>query len=69
MQSVFQIQKGILRTYYMKYMEQNLQVIHGRIVRFLMVVVIFVSFGNTDTYQSKLILGILACLGLENYLP
>ena len=53
----------------MKYMEQNLQVIHGRIVRFLMVVVIFVSFGNKDTYQSKLILGILACLGLENYLP
>ena len=50
-------------------MEQNLQVIHGRIVIFLMVAVIFVSFGNTDTYQSKLILGILACLGLENYLP
>jgi hypothetical protein len=69
MQSVFQIQIGILRTYYMKYMEQNLQVIHGRIVRFLMVVVIFVSFGNKDTYQSKLILGISACLGLENYLP
>ena len=50
-------------------MEQNLLVIHERIVRFLMVVVIFVSFGNTDTYQSKLILGISACLGLENYLP
>ena len=69
MRSVFQIQIGILRTYYMKYMEQNLPVIHERIVRFLMVAVIFVSFGNKDTYQSKLILGILACLGLENYLP
>ena len=58
MQSVFQIQIGILRTYYMKYMEQNLLVIHERIIIFLMVAVIFVSFGNTDTYQSKLILGI-----------
>jgi hypothetical protein len=69
MQSVFQIQIGILRTYYMKYMEQNLLVIHERIIIFLMVAVIFVSFGNTDTYQSKLILGISACLDLENYLP
>ena len=39
-------------------MEQNLLVIHERIIIFLMVAVIFVSFGNTDTYQSKLILGI-----------